>query len=238
MRLDRQMVEKFGITAFTATRFNSRRNRVYMVRYTGKNGLRGSFVLKIYERPGNCAKESALLTALRRCGVNVPEVYHADNRCIAMEFVRGETLFDVIDRCEKNQIPPVYVLPIVNGLCAWLKGFYVAAGKIYGHPVARRDVNLRNFIATKDGIYGIDFENCCEGNIEEDVGKLCAFLVTYEPAFTPWKKLLGSLMLDRLAEEFGLDRNLVVEELNKELGLIEKRRGLFCAKPKSPFLRW
>jgi len=54
-------------------------------------------------------------------------------------------------------------------------------GLIYG------DVNLRNFIVTKEGIIGIDFEQCKIGHPSEEVDYLLAMFMLYNPKETEFK---------------------------------------------------
>jgi len=54
-------------------------------------------------------------------------------------------------------------------------------GLIYG------DVNLRNFIVTKEGIIGIDLEECELGDSSEEVDYLLAMFMLYNPKETKFK---------------------------------------------------
>ena len=86
------------------------------------------------------------------------------------------------------------------------------------------DVNFRNFII-REKVYGIDLEECREGEIEEDIGSLCAYGLTYSPTFTPWKMIMIGTLFQILCSEFNLDKELVRKKIYQELLILARRRG-------------
>jgi hypothetical protein len=76
-------------------------------------------------------------------------------------------------------------------------------------------------------LYGIDFEDCREGAVEEDIGRLNGLIsITYEPAFTEYKMQFAREVLSALGSRMPLDSDQVLSEIVKELDAIGERRGM------------
>jgi len=210
-------------------KFKSRKNDVYLVKTEGADGSCAEYVHKIFRSAEAASKEARLLKELKNGGLNVPHVYYAGGTSIVMEYIRGIVLCDKISEIEKasgtqEAQSEEEARIITRELSSWLRSFY-AYGKAAGCSLILGDVNLRNFIF--DGrVWGIDFEEVKTGIIEEDIGKICAFLLTYNPAFTPWKRRFAVSLLEGLSGEITFDMGIVREEFKKELDSIEKRRRL------------
>ena len=71
----------------------------------------------------------------------------------------------------------------------------------------------------------MDFEDYCEGQPEKDAGRFCAFVLTYNPAFTNWKIGFVQEVYEVLVKRFDYGRLLIEQEMEKKLGAIKKRRG-------------
>lgn len=206
-------------------RFSSKRNCVFLI----KNGPE-HLVVKVYASPDtSLKKEAKMLHELKKRGVAVPRIMETDDESIAMEYLEGPLLLDIFEWQEKvagshskllNE--PVYVA--IHSLCRWLMSFYDAARNMGVAQIILGEVNFRNFII-KEKIYGIDFEECRPGQIEEDIGKLCAFALTYSPPFTPWKIAATGELYKILTVELSLDRERVKKEITKELLAIATRRN-------------
>jgi len=206
-------------------RFSSKRNCVCL----SKNGPE-HLVVKVYAQPGtNLKKEKEMLLELKKRGVAVPRIVEADHESITMEYLDGPLLLDIFEQQEKlagsqgkSLAEPVYLA--IHSLCRWLMDFYDAARNIGGEQIILGEVNFRNFII-KEQIFGIDFEQCRHGQIEEDIGKLCAFALTYSPPFTPWKIAAAGELFKILCGELNLDKERVRKEILKELLAIAMRRN-------------
>lgn len=206
-------------------RFSSKRNCVFLT----KNGPE-NLVVKVYAPPGaNLEKEIKMLYELNKKGVAVPRIVETDHESITMEYLDGPLLLDIFERQEKTAgsqskllAEPVHAA--INSLCHWLMSFYDAARNMDNAQIILGEVNFRNFIF-KEKIYGIDFEECRHGRIEEDIGKLCAFALTYAPPFTPWKIAAAGELFKILTGELNLDRERVKAEITKELLAIATRRN-------------
>jgi hypothetical protein len=114
---------------------------------------------------------------------------------------------------------------MASHIARWLDGFYKAMEQITGRRIILWDINLRNFLVGYK-LYGIDFEECREGAYEEDLGRLLAFIVTYAPAFTPYKIEFAREVYNALGSRLDLDRDRVMAETTKEFDAIRDRRGM------------
>jgi len=163
-------------------------------------------------------KEVSILTKLKEAKCNVPMIYLVNEDTIFMEYLEGKTLLNVIEEMEDSNLNSIQVL---RNLYLWICDFYASLGGdiIFG------DVNLRNFILNNEKIYGIDFEDCRIGKKEEDMGKLCAYFLTYNPSFTDWKIKNVKDFFMMLINEFGFNQEELLREIEKELVAMERRRN-------------
>ena len=205
-------------------KFDSKKNQVYLVKNTNLENQDERFVVKVYKNSQILIKELNILRGLMEHGMRVPRVLFAGEEYILLENLPGQTLTDYFEKIEKAGLSPEHAYWAADDLCEWLYEFYETIQKITGEKLVMKDVNLRNFIVSRDGIYGIDFEEVDIGFPEEDIGKICAFLLTYRPEFTPWKLNMAEYIRDKATKKLNLDPNLVIDELNRELSAIKKRR--------------
>ncbi|HZK25694.1 MAG TPA: hypothetical protein VFC74_09985, partial [Oscillospiraceae bacterium] len=59
---------------------------------------------------------------------------------------------------------------------------------------------------------------------EEDIGKFCAFVLTYDPAFTFWKYQFILAVKETLVKKLKLPWSAVFLEMEKELQRMSERR--------------
>ena len=202
-------------------KFKSKENSVYLVHNNQENGKK-VFILKQYSRPfKKMAREKYLLQRLKREGVNVPDLLKVEEESILLEYINGPLLIDILSEQEKlagseSSCLTLTVFSIINSLSAWLKDFYTATQRIAGKQLILGDISFRNFIFT-DKLYGIDFEECRKGVIEEDVGRICTFALTCEPAFTTWKLALVSAVINELIVNLSLNEERIKREIKKQL---------------------
>lgn len=210
-------------------KFISRKNNVFLVK-TSKPGEKEKYLVhKKYSRPGRMPGEIEMLCLLKGKGVPVPQIYNTGENYILLEYLEGPLFLDFfcwqesISGSESSSLKePAY--QSIYSLCRWFKDFYTASREITGRQLIMGDVNLRNFII-REKIYGIDLEECREGKIEEDIGSLCAYALTYSPSFSSWKMAMTGELFQILTGELGLDKDLVKKEIQKELLVIAGRRG-------------
>lgn len=210
-------------------KFTSRKNNVFLVR-TNKPSEKGKYlVYKKYSCQGRMLREIEMLRLLKEKGVPVPQIYGTGGDYILLEYLDGPVFLDhfcwleSISGSESSFLrEPAY--QSIYSLCRWFKNFYIASREIAGRQLIMGDVNFRNFIV-REKIYGIDLEECREGKIEEEVGSLCAYALTYTPSFTVWKMAMVGELLRVLTDELDLNKELVKKEIKKELLVLAGRRG-------------
>lgn len=188
--------------------FKSRRNDVRLT-----NGA----VEKRY-RAGACAHiEAAKLRALRQAGVRVPIVLGDEADVLRLSYIEGETLPDLLEAFEQDGRPPE---PAARALADWLIRFYRAAapGEIRG------DVNGRNFIYEDGAWWGVDFEETLTGRAEQDVGRLIAFILTYDPPDTAVKRRFSSAFKFAMMAAMPLDAAEIDRQYAREIEAMRDRR--------------
>jgi hypothetical protein len=89
----------------------------------------------------------------------------------------------------------------------------------------KSDNNLRNFIYANNTVYGLDFEDCSWGFIEEDIGQVCAYILANRPAFSGARL---SEISSLVREYFLYDNDLSFTEIKRiileELLIMAQRR--------------
>lgn len=130
--------------------------KAYLRRYQRGGAVR--FILKkSYYNDNRALREFELLLKLKRNGLPVPEVLGACWKsrlgwyqgAIATRALEGETLYDYLRNTRNN---PEYVLREAG----------MAIRKLHDLHVWHADLQLRNIMATPDGVYLIDFDNACQ----------------------------------------------------------------------------
>jgi tRNA A-37 threonylcarbamoyl transferase component Bud32 len=204
-------------------KFYSRKNSVYLVRKKGEEP-KEFYVLKIYrgkDRINRREKEEVFLKSLKKSSINIPEILMSEDDSMLIKYIKGRTMLDILIDFEAGKNDPENTFYSVINI---MNDFYKYSSDIKGKGYILRDINLRNFIYSDDRIWRIDFEDCSEGRVEEDFGRLLAFILTYDPVFTEWKISEVKKLLEYISARFGSDINMVTAELMKELQSIEKRR--------------
>ena len=210
-------------------KFTSKKNNVYLLS-SAQPGEEGQYlVYKEFSSPNRMQKEIEMLSMLKDNGLPVPQILIIGKDYIGLEYLEGTLLLDCycdLERTDGSSTEPLpeSVYLFIYALCSWFKIFYRVVRHITGKEIIMGDVNLRNFIV-KDKIYGIDFEECREGSIEEEIGSLCAFALTYDPSFTIWKTTMVKELQRIFCEELKLDRELVKKEITKQLLFLAQIRG-------------
>ena len=232
MQVDREFMKRYDIETYVLEeRLNSKKNLVHKVRCMQSGGAEQIVIVKEYKDPtSSMQKELGMLLGLARKGLTVPEVYHVSENAIIMEHLAGSNLLDII--CQREELAKSAEsydsqadCQLIGDVFSWLHGFYKLAKEITGRDIIFGDVNLRNFIMVNGKVYGLDFEDYCEGQPEKDAGRFCAFVLTYNPAFTEWKMGFMRKTCKVLVKCFGYNGLLVEQEMRKELGAIKIRRG-------------
>lgn len=218
------------------TQFLSKKNKVFKVSYKDDKGKPCIGVVKIFsKRKRQLEKEAFMLEVLRNRRCAVPEIYYKGSDFLLIEFVGGKTLLDVITEEEFDSKSESSLKKssdnienIIENVCSCLKSCYFEASEAMGKTTIMADMNLRNFILKKtlhgDKIYRIDFEDHRAGNVTEDLGSLCAFILSYYPAHTEWKVYLVEKFIKSFKQSFFIDIDEINAEINKSLSILNLRR--------------
>lgn len=194
-------------------RFFSLKNMVLLVAdQTGKEMVYKCFVKG---RPSLVREKANLL----RFAPESPALFGESEDALLLEYIEGENLLDVYVRLEEEGLAGTEVLDNLVG----------SLGRLYRKSPGYRlgDMNLRNFILEKDNgrIRFVDYEEASVGKREEDAGRLMAFLLTYRPVDTVWKRTFVSHLTERLVLS-GLDGTLIRHYAEDELTAISHRRRM------------
>lgn len=184
----------------------SKRNRVLLVRFDGH-----PYIIKHYSDREGAKREAQTLELLYTNNTAVPKVLHRTESALVLEYLQGRIYADLTEEAGERY---------AAALCEWFKCFYHAVpGKLRG------DVNLRNFIYREGTCYGLDFEDALvKGGPETDLGRLLAYLMTYDPPMTPLKRSNASIYFGEFVRS-GFDPEKMNEAYQKEIASISERRG-------------
>ncbi|MGF7058482.1 hypothetical protein [Brassicibacter mesophilus] len=223
MQVESDFLKKYNVIDYEVKlKFYSKKNNVYKVEFKCINEKKINLVVKIFNDIKIKDKEVQMLSILKEYGVRVPDILSIGKDNIIIDYINGPTLLDMVCRLEEEGSG---YEKLAENLCLWLLDFYNASKAAIGEDLIFGDVNLRNFIML-DNIYGIDFEDCKEGCKEEDIGRMCAFILTYTPSFTLWKINFVRSIIDKSTEIIKTNEIAVREYMNDELKAIEIRRGI------------
>jgi len=206
-------------------KFYSKRNGVYLVEDTDdSNGE--NYVLKIFkgrEKEKRKRVEENFLKDLSISFLHVPELLSNKKDYLLMEYIKGNTLLDILIRHEESSSSDDWpFLMAIDFIYDYCRHTLRSMGRSY----ILKDINLRNFIYKGNQLYRIDFEDCAPGYIEEDLGKLFAFILTYDPVFTDWKISRVRNLFKYLSEKYSADTSSIRSEMEKEFISMEVRRGI------------
>ena len=193
--------------------FISKRNQVF---------LRDGLMVKRLAGPEQAVEEAENLFRLYQAGVSVPKVLKQLYNEIIMEYVPGETIPDFLERMEAERDEALLRQTALR-LFLWFKQFYEAVD--YGRTgEIRGEVNGRNFIITENRVVSVDFEERAFGRAEQDIGRLLAFIRTYDLAVSV-KRHFSRLFESAVLEGLHLPAREIHREYRLERIAMIKRRG-------------
>jgi len=191
------------------------------------NGQVRKCVQKVYAGDNSkIAVETRVLDMLRQSNITVPKIINKNGTRLVLEYIEGSLLVDFCSEQEKvssNDTPSAEVLKVIRQLSDWLKAFYETTHKAFGRQMVLGDPNFRNFIVN-DEIYGFDFEDILPGIVENNISRICAYALTYDPPFTAWKYEFITEFISAMELVMRIDREEVLKGIPKELELIRTRR--------------
>ena len=141
---------------------------------------------------------------------------------IKMQYIPGTTIPDLLEHIENDYIEN-QLQKVADAIVYWLMDFYQAV-KTKETGEIRGDVNGRNFIFDGEFIWGIDFEEKTNGEIEQDIGRLIAFILTYDPPGTPTKILFADKLMEKSGQILKADLAKVCLYRDTELAAMALRR--------------
>jgi len=199
----------------TVKRFASKQNDVTLVRWGDPPRL---CVAKRFVDRARLEKELRISERIRESGLRAPAVLGRSEDTVLYEYVEGRTLCALLDEAEASG-DGSGVLFALGLLCEWLGAFHAATGAAF------YDINLRNFVLHGGAVYGFDYEDAREGAMEEDYGRLLAFVLTYDSAFTGLKLGLGRRLLPGMCGG-GAEKGGVLDAMKRELTAMLTRRAV------------
>lgn len=197
----------------------SKRNSVYRIYNNSK-----TFIVKKFYDTNYMLIEAEILNILLHSKASVPKLISVSNDEVILEDLGDLTFLDWLKKEERNS-SVTYHKMIIKFL-SFLQKFYKTTNEYYGKQYIINDVNLRNFLVNNNKIYGIDFEQCKEGKIESDIGKIIAYIITYEPIATDWKFKFINDFIHIFLLNFNLNVVLLIKEIKLELYNIVERRNI------------
>lgn len=194
--------------------FFSRRNKVCKI-IAVCNDKKLVFVYKKFLN-GNPEKEYRNIEILS--GINIPAVLARSEKALCSEYIEGQTLLQALETSEKqNHTFDRYIFLWIE----FMQRFYkTMPGYIY------KDINFRNFIVKDNCIYGVDLEEIQKGLPKTDIGRAVAFLLSYDPSFTEYKKQTAQTFISACSAAFCICPDDIRSEMHKELHSMQKRRGI------------
>lgn len=218
-----EFLKKYRIIAFRKQKeFKSKKNNVILFEGWGNRGGQYQWIKKEYSSKSSMEKEYKIMKLLIQKGINVPEIYFVKEKEIMMEYIKGDILLDYIERFERGIIKGVQINKLIKNFLDWLAKFYDAFSEDY----IMEDINFRNFIVKNNKIWGLDFEDCHPGKKERDIGRICAFAISYFPLYSDWKIYFVIEFLNTSLEYFTLDIKEIKKAYKNELMAIGERRNI------------
>ena len=198
----------------TLYQYKSRRNRVCLLKTDG-----GLLVIKQYLQELACHRELLIYEKLRDSSLPHAELIWVRGNTICLTCLPGKTLLEVLEAQEASGCVEETVW---RKLADWLVRFSDTT------EFVMTDVNLRNFLweEEKKTIYGLDFEECAEGDLITTATRLAAYIRTYAPEETPVKQEIARIVLEEFSRHLGIDmQRLFLETEKQEVRLKQRRTG-------------
>lgn len=206
--------------------FKSKKNRVQLIEISdGEQMLR--LIEKKFVDAESLENEWVMVKWLSDMDFSLAQCLVRFDRVLLYEYLEGITLCEKLEtseaeetRCDSDTVKPgSEIMGLFKKTIDWLDQLHQKTG------LAFYDINLRNFIVKDNMVYAIDYEDISKNKPAVDYGRLLAFILTYKPVFTRWKKALISELEDYLENQIKVDINEVRLEKEKELVSIKKRRA-------------
>ncbi len=195
------------------TEFTSKRNQVIFVQEET------TYIEKCFLHKEDMEREVLYLEIMKDS--YCPKVLDEKENTLYLSYLPGKLLLDWFIELENKQESADELITL---LIDTLSIFYEKTKEYFGVQHILGDIHFRNFIINNKHLYLLDLEQCGEGAIEQDIGKLMAYAISYEPVHTSWKKDFVEIFRKRFCEAFSLNEDRLNKHYNQELQDIKMRR--------------
>ena len=138
-----------------------------------------------------------------------------------LQYIKGENICDLINN---PNIEMKEKIVIIRLLATWFYQFHTYFQK-FDKVLIHGDAHLRNFIFTKDQtVYGVDYEETCNGKPITDISNLCASILTTTPEFTKEKNKLVQQFLETYENLRGYSLQEIDANIQESIKKMKKRR--------------
>lgn len=192
--------------------YKSKRNQVRQI--PAEPGL----VYKVFAEKEACLREKTIYEKLFGSALPHASVVRSGEDSLVMTCLPGKDLVEVLEKQEESGSMDWSVW---QKLVEWVIGFCEITGFVMA------DANLRNFIYDENVqiLYGVDFEDCAEGDIRQTAAQIAAYILHYAPENTDTKKEIAQYVLHRFSQHLDLDMEDLISETEKqEIALLERRK--------------
>lgn len=209
-----------GVEYGAVKEYFSRVNSVFLIE--SLSNINQQFILKDFGN--NYERIQAELNGIKVFENISPKIYYSDSRYLVHEYIPGATFLSCFEDAEKTDSDPG---ELITHLIEFLKSAYDSApGYVLG------DINFNNFIIRENSqqdtctlpISFIDFESVKPGEIEEDLGRIIAFALTYDPPFTEWKQRFVEKFIDTTVMLMNLSEEKISSYKELEFSAMKYRR--------------
>lgn len=191
--------------------FQSKRNSVTLFQT-----VQGLIVKKRFADPIDAAKEASVYGVLDGKPLKTAKLIAQRGDSLFFSYLSGITFVDLLERQEQSGL----LFSPWEKLLDWLFDFYHLTGLVMA------DLNLRNFLYddTLDEVAGLDFEESKIGAFEDMIARLCAYILLYDPAFTPLKEKIIQHILNCCDSKKYCTTVLMEGKIDRETQTIQDRR--------------
>src|SRR4030042_2924019 len=247
--IDKEFIKQNSIETIVAEeKLYSKKNDVYLIKVSYSCKSEKHYIYKEFKGEDRssrlkreiyfyeelcCAGAFTFLKNPEKQKLNVPRLYYVGKSFLILEFLGRKNLLDYVleeENKEYIQIGKSYSKPGLSNYKPLLDALgFITDFNNYMKAIKNRsytlcDMNFRNFILVSERIFRVDFEDCREGEVEEDAGKFIAFFLTYKPEFTLWKKQLAASIKKHCITNLRMNGKLLEEEILKEFNSMKSRR--------------
>ncbi|MDO4566376.1 MAG: hypothetical protein Q4B42_03495 [Oscillospiraceae bacterium] len=193
--------------------FKSRKNRASL--YRSESGL---LVKKSFTSRAAFEREREVYLLLRETSLAAPRLLGVGENVLWLSYIEGATLLEALEEQESRGEAD---FEIWCALARWLKNFFTATRMIM------LDVNLNNFIYNPQSgiLYGLDFEECAQGDLIECAAALTAFVKLYNPELSRVKMQAAAFLRESFLANDGDGAEFDALELKKIEELRRRRQA-------------